>query len=276
MSRPRLVFLFLSLAVGATVSPGCASVKSVARKISPAAREEYDTKLTLAQVYEQEGNHRKAEGLYRELHERNPDDAQVCHHLGIVLTQLGREDEGILLIEQANLLNPDNPQIMNDLGYAYLLSGETDQAESILQSAHELDPDDRRTLSNLALAVGYNGRDNECLSLYRQVMSEAEAYANLGYVSVQRGDGPAALNYYSRALDLDPTLRPAAQALVQLADLRRQADTGTRATQQWAVRQSAAGRQPAPPRKLDSTTPQQIELTGGNFEWADANKLPPQ
>lgn len=276
MSDRQRSLLFVVMISFAAVVPGCASARKVARQISPAAREEYDTKLTLAQVYEQEGNHRKAEGLYRELHERNPDDAHVCHHYGIVLTQLGREDEGILLIEQANLQDRDNPQILNDLGYAYLLTGETEQAEEILQTAHELDPDDRRTLSNLALAVGFNGRDNECLALYRQVMSEAEAYANLGYVAVQRGEGRAAVQYYSRALDLDPTLEPAAQALVQLADLRRQADGGRTATEQWAVRQSAAGRQPAPPRKLDTVAPQQIELTGGNFDWARADEAPQQ
>lgn len=276
MSERRLVLLLAPLILLPALTPGCASAKKVARSISPAAREEYDTKLTLAQVYEQEGNHRKAEGLYRELHERNPDDPHVSHHLGIVLTQLGRDDEGIVLIEEANLLDPDNPQILNDLGYAYLLSGETEQAEEILRTAHEFNPDDSRTLSNLALAVGLNGRDNESLALYRQVMAEAEAYANLGYISVQRGDGPAALKYYSRALDLDPTLKPAAQALVQLADLRRQADGEQRATEQWAVRQTAAGRQPAPPRKVDDLSPRQIELTGGNFDWARADESAPQ
>jgi Tfp pilus assembly protein PilF len=107
-------------------------------------------------------------------------------------------------------------------------------------------------------------------------MSEAEAYANLGYVAVQRGDGRAAVQYYSRALDLDPTLKPAAQAMVQLAELRRRADGERTATEQWAVRQSAAGRQPAPPRKVDSLSPRQIELTGGNFDWARADEAPQQ
>jgi Flp pilus assembly protein TadD len=265
MAHRRLALLLTcALLTLAVVTTGCQSAKRFVRNASPAKRAEADTKLTLAQVHEQEGQFKKAEGLYRELHEQDPDDAFVCHHLGVVLIQLGREEEGRLMIEQANVLKPDSAEILNDLGYAYLLDGEIEQAESILQDAYELNPDDERAMSNLALAVGYGGRYDEALALYRQSMTDAEAYANLGYIAVQRGEGPKALHYYNKALDLDPDLKPAAQAMVQLADLQKRAEGG--ATQQWAARQRGAVRETAaPPAK---STPPSIELTGGNFDWA--------
>jgi Flp pilus assembly protein TadD len=267
MAHSRLVrLLILAFAALPLLTTGCQSAKRFVRNSKPGARAEADTKLTLAQVHEQEGQFKKAEDMYRDLHEQDPDNAFVCHHLGVVLIQLGREEEGRLMIEQANLLKPDSPEILNDLGYAYLLSGEIEQAETILREAYELNPDDERTMSNLALAVGYGGRDDEALALYRQTMTEAEAYANLGYIAVQRGEGPRALQYYSKALDLDPQLKPAAQALVQLADMQKRAEGGRSATQQWAAKQRSAERVPASPAA--TTAPRSIELTGGNFDWA--------
>jgi Flp pilus assembly protein TadD len=264
--RGLVVLLACSLLPLVTCTTGCQSARRFVRNASPAKRAEADTILTLAQVHEQEGQFKKAEGLYRELHEQDPDNAFVCHHLGVVLIQLGRDDEGRLLIEQANVLQPDSPEILNDLGYSYLLSGEIEQAESILQDAYQLNPDDERTISNLALAVGYGGRYDESLSLYRETLTDAEAYANLGYIAVQRGEGPKALHYYNKALDLDPHLKPAAQAMVQLADLQKRAEGGRSASQQWAAQQRGAEREPIQPPA--TTGRRSIELTGGNFDWA--------
>jgi Flp pilus assembly protein TadD len=258
-----LTLLLVSLLPFAT---GCQSAKRFVRNASPAKRAEADTMLTLAQVHEQEGQFKKAEDLYRELHQQDSENSFVCHHLGVVLIQLGRDEEGLLMIEQANLLKPHSPEILNDLGYAYLLMGEFDQAEPILQQAYELNPDDDRTLSNLALAVGYSGRYDEALALYRGSITDAEAYANLGYIAVQRGEGQKALHYYNRALDLDPDLRPAAQALVQLADLQKRAADGRSATQQWAAQQRGPERVPP---SVPGPARASIELTGGNFEWAE-------
>ncbi len=266
MAHRRLLLLMLLLAPLPTLTTGCQSARRFVHNASPARRAEADTRLTLAQVHEQEGQFKKAGDMYRELHEQDPDNAFVCHHLGVVLIQLGRDEEGRLMIEQANLLQPDSPEILNDLGYAYLLSGDIEQAESILRDAYELNPDDERTMSNLALAVGYGGRYDEALSLYRETMTDAEAYANLGYIAVQRGEGPKALHYYNKALDLDPQLKPAAQALVQLADLQKQAAGGRSATEQWAARQRGPARQQASPPVAPGTS---IELTGGNFEWVE-------
>jgi len=267
MTRRRQgLVLVLTLAACSSLSIGCQSAKRFVRNASPAKRAETDTKLTLAQVHEQEGQFKKAEDMYRELHQQDPDNAFVCHHLGVVLIQLGRDEEGLLLIEQANVLKPDDPEVLNDLGYAYLLGGEIEQAEPILRQAYELNPDDERARSNLALAVGYAGRYDEALALYVESMTEAEACANLGYIAVQRGEGPKALHYYSRALDLDPELKPAAQAMVQLADLQKRADGGRSATEQWAAKQRGPAREPASP--ATTAAPRSIELTGGNFEWA--------
>ncbi len=53
--------------------------------------------------------------------------------------------------------------------------------------------------------------------MFRRTGTEAEAYANMAFVYAQRGDLEKAKASYSRALDLDQKMKPAAEALVQIA-----------------------------------------------------------
>jgi Flp pilus assembly protein TadD len=197
---------------------------------------EWETRLDFAQVHEKEGNLRKAEQQLRELHAQHPGDVRAMHRLGVVLTRLGQIDEGLLLLEEANLSEPGNPEVLTDLGYAYVLRGDLDQAEALLRAALAASPRNRRTINNLALAVGFAGRFDESLALFRQAGSEPEARANLAYVRAQRGEVDAALTEYSRALSQDPGLKPAAEAMVQLAQVKHEVGGGRPRTAavEWA------------------------------------------
>jgi hypothetical protein len=70
------------------------------------------------------------------------------------------------------------------------------------------------------MAIGLQGRTDEALRLFRRVNGEADAYANMGYVHAQRGEGQLALKRYGEALSADPNHRKAATAMVQLADIQ--------------------------------------------------------
>jgi tetratricopeptide (TPR) repeat protein len=250
------------LVLGSLACTGCAQVRQFANRVNPAAREEVETKLMLARAHESEGDTQQSERLYREVLALDSENGKACHRLGIVLMTQGQTDEGILYLEQANLLLPDNAKVLADLGYAYLSSGSVDQALPLLQAAYEKDPRDERTINNLAQALGYSGEYGRSLALFREIMSEAEATANLAYIHSQTGDGAKAMELYSRALDLDPGLRSAANALVQLGEMRNAFESEQSASVQWASRQTAE-----PGVTRDYT--ENIELTGGQ-EWTAA------
>jgi Flp pilus assembly protein TadD len=267
---PRFRSLIIAvLCVGAAAAAGCTSIKTVARRLNPESRREFETAMTMAQVHEQEGKLQKSAEIYNTLHEQDSEQPEVCHRLGVVQMGLGNEAEGILLLEQANLLDPENADILNDLGYAYVVTGELEQGEALLRQAYALDPGSERTTNNLALAAGMAGRYEESLAMYEQVVTKAEAQANLGYIAAQRGEGPRAVQYYSRALDLDPQLTEAGEALAQLAEMKQAVD-GERASVQWAARQAEAAEatQVAGTDPAESEPAAEIELTGGAFDWA--------
>ena len=59
------------------------------------------------------------------------------------------------------------------------------------------------------------------LTEFRNAVGEAEALANLGYIQSQLGYYDMAQATLDRALTLNPELKPAAEALVQLAQAQR-------------------------------------------------------
>ena len=138
-----------------------------------------------------------------------------------------------------------------------------EQAESLLREAYHHAPQDEQVINNLALAVGYRGGYDESFRLFRRIMTEAEANTNLGYIYAQRGEGQMAVKHYSRALDLDPELRSAAEALAQLAEMKRTFESENPASVQWASRQT--GPEPPPSQEESLTPPATIRLTGSDW-----------
>ena len=115
--------------------------------------------------------------------------------------------------------------MLGDVGYYCYLQGRMDEAEKCLRQALAERPRDPVILNNLAILVGEQGRYQESLALFRQSGKEAEAYASLGFVLLQRGETERAKEAYARALTLDPNFRPAAEAMVQLADYGKRSPT---------------------------------------------------
>ena len=84
-------------------------------------------------------------------------------------------------------------------------------------AAIEIDPQNQSARNNLGLVLGETGRYDESLAEFRQAGGEAEAQANLAYCKTRAGDLQGAKSAYHRALSLNQELKPAAEALMQLA-----------------------------------------------------------
>jgi tetratricopeptide (TPR) repeat protein len=107
--------------------------------------------------------------------------------------------------------------ILNDIAYLHYFQDRRDAAETVLRRALRIQPNDPAICSNLGMLLGEQGRDRQALMTFRRSGTDAEAHANMGFVYVQRGDFERARESYRRALSLDRNLRPAAEALEQLA-----------------------------------------------------------
>ena len=226
---------------------GCASFAGRTPSLQLGQRYDSETQFNVARLHERQGQLTQARELYEKILKDEPKNSDACHRLAVISTRLGDVEQATDYFHQSLALDPQNTEVLADLGYALHLQGDIGSAEEALQMSLDLDPDNQRTIGNLALVVGMSGRFNESLSLYRRIVSEAEAQANLGYIYVQRGEGDHAIERYDRALTLDDKLQSAANALVKLAELKEAkfAKTNTNTLLQVADKPAPNDDQPA-------------------------------
>lgn len=180
-----------------------------------------DTKFKIARVQEQQGKLAKAQQLYSELYRRDPRNVDVCRRLAVVAARLGDTQQSERFFNEALRLAPNRVDLLTDYGYAKLMDKDYAAAEALLRRALAVAPGDKRATNNLALALGYQGKQEQALAMFRRVVPEAQAQANLAYLHVQRGEGKQAVERYARAVKLDKNLRSASHALLQLAELEQ-------------------------------------------------------
>ena len=118
------------------------------------------------------------------------------------------------------------------------------------------------------MTLGEQERFDEALAEFRQSVGEAEALANLGYMQSQLGYYDEAQANLDRALTLNPDLRPAAEALVQLAQAQRKIPA-RESSPPGRVRRAIAREKPSNPRGANS-----VRLTAHNAAVRPARNRP--
>ncbi|MEE8450936.1 MAG: tetratricopeptide repeat protein [Thermoguttaceae bacterium] len=180
-----------------------------------------DDLLSFARLSEHRRQNDQAEKLYRTAIEREPQNPMPYHRLGVMRAKEGKFEEADELFLQALRITPSDADLISDIGYCYYLQNRLDEAGRVLERAFEMRPDDPAIGNNLAMVLGEQGRYDECFAMFHRVGSEEQAHANMAFIHAQHGNLDRAKANYSRALTLNQTLRPAAEAMVQLARYER-------------------------------------------------------
>jgi Flp pilus assembly protein TadD len=209
--------LLLGLALAGCSNTPQSSPNQVTEQAIPKSRVE--TGIKLARIQEKQGHLHKALEMYENMHRSDPNNAELCQRLAVVYTRLDQPAKADEFFQKSTRLQPDNAELHADYVYACYLRGELTQAEQLLKKAHALRPGDERITGYLALVVASQGRAEESMTYYRQYLDEADAHANLGFVLTQQGDLAGARDRYTKALSLNPSLKSAQHALLQLAEL---------------------------------------------------------
>lgn len=127
--------------------------------------------LSDAQRLHQAGRLAEAIAVYEQLARANPNDANVCHFLGLALYQLGRGDDGVALMQRSVELQPNTAFFRSNLGGVLRERGETSLALENLEAALRLRPGDPAALNNLALVYRDRGEFKQAESRLRESLS---------------------------------------------------------------------------------------------------------
>jgi tetratricopeptide (TPR) repeat protein len=159
-------------------------------------------------AHHQAGRLRRAEALYRKALQKDPDDANALHLLGVVAYQCGEVGTALQLIERALPVLPEVPDVHLNYGNALRETGKLAEAVASYRRAIALNPDYGMAHNNLAGALNQQGEF--ALGLASSERATALIPEFFG-AFVNRADALMGLEWFAeaegpllRALDLAP------------------------------------------------------------------------
>jgi tetratricopeptide (TPR) repeat protein len=231
------------LCAAAAASTGCAQFRNPISQFAGQRRQHADAQRQVARLQEHQGNLAKAESLYADLLQRDPNNSELHQRLGVIASRQGDSERAIAYFQKAARLAPQNPDLLADYGYALYLAGDLHAAEKSFRQALAESGRNERALNNLALVLGDQQRFDEAYNVFRQTVGEASAHANVAYLYAQNGFGEKAIEHYTRALELDSELQAAQNGLLQLARQKQRLD----ATRSQQIAGAGANAEPTRP-----------------------------
>ncbi|HOW84575.1 MAG TPA: sulfatase-like hydrolase/transferase [Candidatus Aminicenantes bacterium] len=171
--------------------------------------------LFLVTVYEKAGRLAEAEAILKKGAAANPRNYKLAIERGIVLAEMGRNDEAVAVLDRAAAIIDWDPELWNYLGVAYWNKGDLDRAMEAYERALALDPRYAAVLSNLGTAQAALSMRTKDAALLRRAMDsfkraleadprDASAYNGLGAAYRLLGDVEAAISCFEQALALEP------------------------------------------------------------------------
>lgn len=142
--------------------------------------------------------------------------ALAHRRMGGALDRMGRFTQAESHYQLALKASPDDANVWNDSGYSYYMQSRWTDAERNLKTAARLAPDNVRIQTNLGLVLAATGKTDEALMALSKAGGTAIGHANLGYLLAAMGQRDRAREHYETALQLQPNLGPARQALTAL------------------------------------------------------------
>lgn len=166
-----------------------------------------DPELSQAIAAHQGGNLLEAERLYRAFLGKQPDHADACALLGVVLGSCGRYAEAIEWVNKATALDPDSGILFFHQGTVLMTAQKISEAIAAFTRAVALQPDAPQMHYNLANALRAADDWQGAIAQYRETLrcdnKFLDAYNNLALSLVHEKEYDSALHLAMQAVALD-------------------------------------------------------------------------
>jgi Flp pilus assembly protein TadD len=177
----------------------------------------------------QAGDVARAEQLYLQVLQADPNHADAWQLLGAAYIMQRRLPEAVPALRRALQLNPQHAAAHDNLGIALVQQGQFAEAVASFREALRLRPDNPETHVNLGTALGRQGLFAEAAASYREAVrwkpDHAEAHYRLGKMLAHQGLREEAAAAWQRAVALNPRHAVAQAALGEaLVQLGRRAE----------------------------------------------------
>jgi len=157
------------------------------------------TLYTMARILASQGKDRQCQFVLMRTIQQYPDFMPAYCDLAELQLRRNAVDEAIRTLTAGLRISKQDPVLLNNLGMCRLLKGEYEKALDNFTQAAGIVPHDTRYRANMAVALGMTGRYEESLSLFKQVVTAANAHYNLSVICKAREDYPRSMQEYHKA-----------------------------------------------------------------------------
>jgi Flp pilus assembly protein TadD len=170
------------------------------------------TIYVMAKLYIEQGRYGEAEAALKKVMLETPKFVPAYADLAELQLRQQRNDDAIATLTAGLKVAPQDPVLLNDLGMCHLRKAEHELALQSFQAASKVRPQEPRYRSNAAVATALQGRYDEALDLYLQVLPPADAHYNLGVICESMQNHDRAAKEFQKAIELGNNRQPAAAA----------------------------------------------------------------
>ena len=169
--------------------------------------------IRLAMQHHSAGELSKAESMYQQILNAEPNQPDALHLLGVIAYQGGKSNVAVEMITSAIAIRPDYAEAYLNLGNAFKELGRVEEAEQSYRRSIELNPSFTDAHSNLGVLLQETGQVQEAEQSYRKALvlnpEFAEAQNNLSSVLIETGRLEEAEQSCRRSLELNPNFAQA-------------------------------------------------------------------
>jgi Flp pilus assembly protein TadD len=144
------------------------------------------------------------------------DEARSLREQGHAKDRAGDLAAAEQLYRQSLAADPTSAASVNDLGLCLARQGKLEPSAAVLRQAIMMRPDKQLYRNNIATVLVEMGKTDEALSHLQTVSSPAAAHYNVGQLLVRGGKTDEAKAQFAEAIQIEPSLGAAREALAKL------------------------------------------------------------
>lgn len=209
-----------SLGYVAVATPSDASDESYLELPDPKDKIRIYSKTTDTYTMIREGKYAQAIEVFQSILSEDPDATFVYHTMGTAYAKMGQHQKAIGVFLKAAESFPQDAMLLFNLGSSYLRLRDWDKAEESFEKVLVFDPSHFRAKGNLASLWLQKQRFADALKASEEILLKHPNYEvalfNAGIGSAATGRTAQAIQYLTRASEVNPENPETWQALAQL------------------------------------------------------------
>ncbi len=144
------------------------------------------TLYALADILSSQGKNAEAETVLKRIIQEHPEFLPAWNSLAELQMRQRHIDQAVNTLSTAQKINPRDAVLLNNLGMCYMIRQDYNKALEMFTATAGVKPENAKYRANMAVSLAFLGRDDEAISLYRQILPENQVQHNLSIIRAAR------------------------------------------------------------------------------------------